>query len=232
MAPAFADDAPVKLSRAQVEAKIAKIPIVALVNDEDAPFLTANGGKTGYFFLDPTEALLSLRVLQKTSPGARLKVVTLPEVYFSIVRGDSRELGGELKLRPSRRQVVLANRALQSNIKSGTFMPTILDEAKGQVPVFYSERVAFGAEGRQTFPFFLVKEDLDAAYDELVANGSIKGGGGDGSGIPIGLVRVATLDGLIDQMLSGAVDLSQSVVVGSRQALVTVGQIVKEMDGK
>jgi len=230
--PAVADDAPVKLSVKQIEGKLAKIPVVALVNDEDAPFLTGEGGKVGYFFLDPTEALLSLRVLQRTSPGAKLKVVTLPEVYFNLVRGDSRELGGELRLRPSRRQVVLANRALQSNVKSGTFMPTILDEAKGQVPVFYSERVAFGSEGSQTFPFFLVKEDLDAAYNELVASGSIKGGGGTEGGIPIGLVRTATLDGLVDQMLSGAVDLSQAVVVGSRQALVTVGQIVKEMDAK
>ena len=151
----------------------------------------------------------------------------MPEVYFPFVRGGEGDVGGELRLRPSRRQVVLANRALQAGGSEGQklFMPTVLDEAKGQVPIFYSERVAFGSEGRQTFPFFLCKEDLDAAYDEVTGATAKKG---DNSGIPIGLVRVATLDGLVDQMRSGAVDLSQSVVVGSRQALITVKQLAQE----
>ncbi len=39
---------------------------------------------------------------------------------------------------------------------------------------------------------------------------------------------MATLDGLVDQMSSGAVDLSQAVVVGSRQALITVKQLAQE----
>ena len=127
--------------------------------------------------------------------------------------------------------MVLANRALQSNVKQGTFMPTILDEEKGQVPIFYSERVAFGGAGEQTFPFFLVKEDLDAAYEQLVSEGGVPGvkpGSSNGEGIPIGLVRVATLDGLVDQMTSGAVDLSQAVIVGSRQALLMVKQLAEE----
>lgn len=177
------------------------------------------------------EALLELRVLQKTSPEARLKVVTLPEVYFPFVRGEQSDLGGDLRLRPSRRQVVQANRALQSNVKQGSFMPTVLDEAKGQVPIFYSERVAFGDAGGQTFPFFLVKEDLDAAFEQLVSDGAIpdvKPGSTNGQGIPIGLVRVATLDGLVDQMSSGSVDLTQAVVVGSRQALNMVRQLAQE----
>ena len=274
-APAYADEPVVKLSRKQIEAKLSKLPVIALVNEEDAPFLTGGGGRIGYFFLDPTvrtyyddatydiiyavfflllflshtpstlhlgltvhpspafsqEALLSLRVLQKTSPEARIKVVTLPEVYFPLVRSEQADLGGDLRLRPSRRQVVLANRALQSNVKQGTFMPTILDEEKGQVPIFYSERVAFGGAGEQTFPFFLVKEDLDAAYEQLVSEGGVPGvkpGSSNGEGIPIGLVRVATLDGLVDQMTSGAVDLSQAVIVGSRQALLMVKQLAQE----
>ena len=67
-------------------------------------------------------------------------MVTLPEVYFPLVRGEQGDLGGELRLRPSRRQVVLANRALQYNMKEGVVLPTTLDETKGQVPLFYSER--------------------------------------------------------------------------------------------
>ena len=47
-----------------------------------------------------------------------------------------------------------------------------------------------------------------------------QGTSGATEGIPIGLVRVATLDGLVDQMVSGRdVDLSEAVVVGSRAAL-------------
>jgi len=173
-------------------------------------------------------------VLQPTSPSARLKVVTLPEVYFPLVRGEQANLGGDLRLRPSRRQVVLANRALQFNMKEGVMLPTMLDETRGQVPLFYSEKVAFQAAegGGTTFPFFLVKEDLDAAFLELVKRGDVPTPSGAAAGavegIPIGLVRVATMDGLIDQMESGDVDLSQAVIVGSRTALNTVRQLVQE----
>ena len=38
---------------------------------------------------------------------ARLKIVSLPEVYFPLVRGEQGGIGGELRLRPSRKQVVL-----------------------------------------------------------------------------------------------------------------------------
>ena len=40
------------------------------------------------------------------------------------------------------------------------------DEAKGQVPVFYSERVSFVSGGKTTFPFFFAKEDLDQAFSQ------------------------------------------------------------------
>jgi hypothetical protein len=185
----------------------------------------------GYLWLDPSEALLELRVLQRTSPEARFKVVTLPEVYFPLVRKEQPDLGGELRLRPSKRQVVLANRALQYNMKEGVLLPTTLDETKGQVPLFYSERVAFEDKGGGAlFPFFLVKEDLDAAYRELVAKGAVPPppGGDAVEGIPIGLVRVATMDGLISQMESGDVDLSKAVIVGSVAAIDLVRQLVSE----
>jgi len=245
------EQAAVKLSRSAIESKLSKIPVCALVNPEDAPYLS--GSRVGYFYLDPQEALLNLRVLRKTSPEARIKIVTLPEVYFPLVRGEQPDLGGDLRLRPSRREVVLANRALQFNVKEGTVIPTQLDEAKGQVPVFYSERVSFVSGGQTTFPFFFAKEDLDEAFAQAQgapANGAAKqplggppsaGGGGGGksggqqtasqaveSGIPIGLVRVATLDGLIGQMASGDVDLSDAVLVGSRSALKLVGQLVRD----
>ena len=54
VSPAFADEttsALPRLSRPQVNGKLSKIPVVALVNAEDAPFLTGGNGKIGYFFL-------------------------------------------------------------------------------------------------------------------------------------------------------------------------------------
>jgi len=243
--PEAATQAAAKLSRNAIEGKLSKVPVCALVNPEDAPYLS--GGRVGYFYLDPQEALLNLRVLRKTSPEARIKIVTLPEVYFPLIRGEQADLGGDLRLRPSRREVVLANRALQFNVKEGTIIPTQLDEAKGQVPVFYSERVSFVSGGKTTFPFFFAKEDLDQAFSQaqggpadgaaLLAVGGGKPGGSSGgqtaaqaaeSGIPIGLVRVATLDGLLDQMASGDVDLADAVLVGSRSALKLVGQLVRD----
>ena len=225
------DGTGVKLSRAAIEGKLSKVPVIALVNDEDAPFLTGRGG-VGYFFLDPTEALLELRVLRKTSPEARFKIVSLAEVYFPLVRGEQADLGGELLVRPSRRQVVQANRALQFNMREGAFLPTTLDEAKGQVPVFYSERVAFESGGKTTFPFFLTKEDLDRAFVELGSPSGSSMTKGDaskvGEGIPVGLVRVATLDGLVNQMQSGEIDLTEGVLVGSRDALVAIRSFVQD----
>ena len=37
--------------------------------------------------------------------------------------------------------------------------------------------------------------------------------------MPIGQVRVATLDGVVKQMRSGEIDLRQAVLVGSSEAL-------------
>ena len=56
-APTFAEPV-VKLSRKQIESKLSKLPVLALVNEEDAPFLTGGGGRIGYFFLDPTVRIL------------------------------------------------------------------------------------------------------------------------------------------------------------------------------
>jgi len=234
---AIAEEAPkVQLTRPEIDGKLARVPVVALVNADDAPFLT--NGRIGYFYLDPTEALLSLKLLQKNSPEARLKVITLPEVYFPLVRGEQADLGGDLRLRPSRRQIVWANRALAFQKNENSLLPKSLDEDKGQVPVFYSERVAYeDKSGEQSFPFFLSKDDLDAAYEELQrsiggatasAAAASKFDGSSGGGIPIGLVRVATLDGLVDQMRSGEVDLTKAVVVAQRSALNAVRSLVTD----
>ena len=217
----------VRLSKGQVEKKLSKVPVIALVNSEDAPFLTGGNGRIGYFFLDPIEALREKKLIERDQPDARLKVVTLPEVFFPLVRGEQGNLGGELRLKPSRRQVVLANRALVYQKKETQLMATTLDENKGQVPVFYSEKVSYeNKEGEQSFPFFLSKEDLDAAYAELqkIAGGPVSE---DGT-IPIGLVRVATLDGLVDQMLTGEVDLSKAILVAARSSLNAVRSIVQD----
>jgi hypothetical protein len=187
-----------------------------------------------YFFLDPTEALLELRVLRKTSPEAKFKIVSLAEVYYPLVRGEQPDLGGVLRVRPSRRQVVLANRALRYNMPAGASGPTTLDEAQGQVPIFYSERVAFQTGSETSYPFFLSKEDLDRAFVQLGSPGAggapAKSSSSKSSeeGIPVGLVRCATLDGLVGQMERGDIDLSQAVLVGSRDALVAVKSLVQD----
>ena len=165
---------------------------------------------------------------QGGQPTAALKVIPLSEVYFPFVTSSDtpkadlqrkQELGGLLRLRPSRKQVVMANRAINANGGGGNgFLPTALDERNGQVPVFYSERVVLQEADGAAFPFFFSKEDLDDAWrggsadpaERGVADGGFSGqafGGGmspgqarrkaaEGEkGIPIGLVRVATLDG-------------------------------------
>lgn len=73
--------------------------------------------QVAYFYLDPTDALRELRVLRTSQPDARLKLASLAEVYFPLVLGDPKALGGSLRLRPSRRQIVNANRALQVGVR-------------------------------------------------------------------------------------------------------------------
>ncbi|EOD16815.1 hypothetical protein EMIHUDRAFT_436483 [Emiliania huxleyi CCMP1516] len=252
-----------ELSIKEVNKRLGAIPVVAVVNEQDSPYFTSSEGATqvGYFFLDPTDALRELRAVQGDNPSARLKLTTLSEVYFPLVQGDATALGGVLRLRPSRRQIVEANRALQFNSPEGTLLPVSLSEAKGQVPLFYSERVALStADGAATrYPFYLRKEDLDRDFSRLAAEGALQGGavvagdaalrsnsarraarraereGGGGaaavSGIPAGLTRVATLDGIVAQMRSGEVDLKDALLVPSPDALRAAQQLVAEGGG-
>ena len=84
---------------------------------------------------------------QGGQPTASLKIVPLSEVYFPFITSsdtpkavlaEKDELGGLLRLRPSMRQVVLANRAINVNGGGGNgFLPTALDARNGQVTVRY-----------------------------------------------------------------------------------------------
>ena len=84
---------------------------------------------------------------QGGQPTASLKIVPLSEVYFPFITSsdtpkavlaEKDELGGLLRLRPSGRQVVLANRAINVNGGGGNgFLPTALDARNGQVTVLY-----------------------------------------------------------------------------------------------
>ena len=268
-------DAGVALSREQVETRLSKIPVTAIVNKAGSPFMvdSERSLSVGYFYLDPKDALLDFNVLkQGGATDASLTVVPLSDVYFPYVaNANAKELGGSLRLRPARKEIVLANRVIQFNgggTNNNFFgLPTTLDERKGQVPVFYSERVVLeDAEGAVTYPFFLAKDDLDAAWREF-GRGRPAGGGGGGDGggggggaataakpeaggfaaqpfgggetksssskkreaqaegLPYGLVRVATLDGMVAQMQRGDVDLRGAVIVGSREALIATQKL-------
>jgi len=54
--------------------------------------------------------------------------------------------------------------------------------------------------------------------------------GAAAGGIPVGLTRVATLDGLVRQMRSGEVDLKDAILVGSPDALRLSQQLVADSE--
>eukprot|EP00310_Coccolithus_braarudii_P022176 CAMPEP_0183355274 /NCGR_PEP_ID=MMETSP0164_2-20130417/39705_1 /TAXON_ID=221442 /ORGANISM="Coccolithus pelagicus ssp braarudi, Strain PLY182g" /LENGTH=286 /DNA_ID=CAMNT_0025528325 /DNA_START=1 /DNA_END=861 /DNA_ORIENTATION=+ len=226
-------DAPVTgLSKAAVNGYLSSIPALALVNEDDQPYFTSSERNTriAFFFLEPTDALRELKLLKASEPTARLKLTSLDQVYFNLVMGSTEDLGGTLRIRPSRRQVVEANRALQY-APSTSLLPVTLDEAKGQVPVFYSERVVLSLGGVSKYPFFFRKEDLDTAFRRTEAAAALaksSSRGGAPEGLPSGLVRVATLDGLVKQMQSGEVDLTDALLVPSPQALLQARELVGE----
>ena len=209
---ALPSSAATPLSAKEISVKLRPIPVCGVFVNGDQPIFTDSDGQTpvGYFYLESADALPAFKQAQANDQGVGFGVVSLADVYDIV--GD-KSIGGEMRVRPSRKAVVLANRILLPLGKS------VLDEKKGQVPLFYSERVAYDtAGGDQVFPFFLSKDDLDAAYDELQ---KVTGGPkSEEGGIPIGLVRVATLDGLVDQMLSGEVDLSKAVIVASKASTI------------
>ena len=121
-------------------------------------------------------------------------------------------------------------------------MPISLDEAKGQAPIFYSEKVVVRSGDQSRLPFFFRKEDLDAAWRELqgTSKPDVGAEGGDArarrrakaeaqaTGLPSGLIRIATLDGVIKQMQSGEVDLRNALFVGSPEAVVLSKQLLAE----
>jgi hypothetical protein len=199
-----------KLSREQIEGKLSQIPVITIVDGEGKPILEDG---VGFFYLDPIEAQIALRVLRQMSKDARFKVVKLSEVYFQyVLNANVADQGVALRIRPPKDQVMLANRAAKKRFS----------QLNGQVPMFYSDKVSFlDEQGTRSFPFFLFKEELDKSYTELRSQGKIKGPALGEEGIPDALLRVVTLDGLVDQMLSGGLDLSQAVIVGSSNALVT-----------
>ena len=65
---------------------------LVLVNAEDQPFFTDRDGasQVGFFYLDPKDALSELRNLQQrsASASAKLKLVTLSELYFPFIEGE------------------------------------------------------------------------------------------------------------------------------------------------
>lgn len=96
--------------------------------------------------------------------------------------------------------------------------------------MFYSERIAFSSGESTAYPFFFRKEDLDSAFIALQSkSGAPAAGGGKEAvqGLPAGLTRVATLDGIVKQMLAGEVDLREAVFVGSPEALELSKQLTE-----
>ena len=125
-----------KLSDTEIKRLLQVLPAVALVNDQDQPYFTAREGSTqvGFFYLDPKEALSEYKILQQKDPSeqSKLKLIPVSDLYFSYIVGEQFDLGGKLRLRPSRRQIVYANRALQFNSPPGALLPTTLSEQKGE----------------------------------------------------------------------------------------------------
>jgi len=235
--PELLTAAPVKgLSQRQVEQYLSVVPALAIVNEDEQPFFTgreARGMRVAFFYLEPLDAIRELKLLKQSEPSARLKLTSLDQVYFPLVMGNPDEFGGTLRIRPSRRQIVEANRALQFNSPEGMVIPVTLDESKGQVPVFYSERVVLSSNGVPKYPFFFRKDDLDAAFrktEAVQSRGSASSSKEAPMGLPYGLVRVATLEGLVRQMQNGEVDLSDAVLVPSPQALEQARALIVEQE--
>ena len=185
----------------------------------------------GYFYLDLTDALLA-------APPPKSRPTRASRRHTDEAPLGARRAGHPRRrppLRPSRR--IAANRALQFNVADNVLFPRPSTRRRARA-CLYSPPVRRRQRRREPLPLLPIKEDLDAAYDQLAKEGKVPPetsstkaagqGQGQASGIPIGLVRVATLDGLIDQMVTGEIDLSRSVVVGSQAALATIKQLVEE----
>ena len=123
---AFPAHVPRRRSARRSQRSCARFGVRVFVNG-DQPIFTDSDGQTpvGYFTSSrPTHCPRSSRRRQTTKASAL--ALSLADVYDIV--GD-KSIGGEMRVRPSRKAVVLANRILLPLGKE------VLDEKKGQVPL-------------------------------------------------------------------------------------------------
>ncbi len=153
------------LNSTTVGQKLRRVPVFAVTDETGRPYMSEtedHKSRTGYFFVDPSDAELFLsRVRETVEEGekelARVRTVTLEEAIPFIGRKRSNGFKGvpeRFQLVPDEKQTKIAN-----DITGGKFEKTFKDG----VPLFYVENLALrGKEESEVFiPVFFEKQTLD-----------------------------------------------------------------------
>jgi len=163
------------LPRADVAAKLSRVPLFVITNKEDAPYLTefdqATGRRGGAFFLDPRDALETFKDVKAFDPNAALSVVPLDSVWFELPRSDKEAAAAPLpKAGTSTDLRLFKIRRIESE---ATEANTLLESQRAKplpsssVPLFYIKSMSLDVDGKRQVPYFFRLEDLKAAVGQM-----------------------------------------------------------------
>ena len=208
-----------KLSRAQIQEKLNRIPVFYVSNEEDLSILD----QTIYLSYEDAVAKAG------SSSNQKVKVTTLDQVMYPLVmkRGRMRMApppvevsNAEAKLMENNDVVyklVPSQRALQATSDLG------LTLEKGDVPLFAADRLAFASGSGPEVPLFLEKDDCITSYKRLRSSSS-------SSKLPEeATVRVTTLKNQLGSMEKGSLPAMRQIQFFSTEYdLVQASQLFQQ----
>lgn len=163
--PVAAVSSTTTMSSTSVGEKLRRVPVFAVTDETGRPYLSESNDKkfrTGYFFMDPSDAELFLNKVRETTTDeesklARVRTLTLEDAIPFVGRKRPSGIKGvpeKFQLVPDEKQTKIAN-----DITNGKFQLTFADG----VPLFYVENLALRAkEQTEAFiPVFFEKQTLD-----------------------------------------------------------------------
>jgi len=164
------------LSREAIEAKLSRVPVFAVTNRNDQPYLTEvddRGRRSGFFFLDPREAIATYKDVKAVDPAASLSVVSLDSIWFRLPRSTEEALAAPqpsagtstdirlFEVKPFDGEAPEANAILKR-----TGRPALGAKI---IPLFFSPSLTLPVDGLEQRPYFFRLEDLKTSIGQDAA---------------------------------------------------------------
>ena len=208
------------LPRADIAAKLSRVPIFAVTNREAAPYLTEMDGagrRSGFFFISPQEAVSALNDIKAFDPRASLSVVPLDDVFFDIsATAEAAAAAPQPTAGTSTDMRLFRLRALDDEMKAASSLTQSGFDANA-VPLFFEPSLSLAVDGTPQRPYFFRFGDLRTAFEAQKE-------AGDTSLNDPPSPRVAALTDVVRGLEVGAVP-SNTVLVAASEAAAVVARM-------